>query len=233
MALELRKEENREVSFSCIQLSDKKTLWQCVTLPEKWWVSITAFEKGMILAHGYKDPQNPEPKGIYALDENGKLLWENQQYNFVASDDDFLVVADITEENKYKRLNPKTGKEMGVFDEPVKIFRPRNPTIHSNHYSAENIYFSRLSSFILTFTGKTAEASVEYLEHKEKIIISFYAKESEKLVNYLLVINQEGTEEFKEVINEDGKGIALESFFVFNDLLIFIKNKKELVIIEL
>jgi hypothetical protein len=74
---------------------------------------------------------------------------------------------------------------------------------------------------------------VDYLEHKSKIIVSFYSTEAEKLVNYILVTDEEGQILFQDTIAEGLSTVALESFFLWKDQLIFIKNRKELVIFEL
>ena len=70
--------------------------------------------------------------------------------------------------------------------------------------------------------------SIEYLEFNSLIFISYHVQ-SETLANYLVVLNENGTEEFKTELGDHLKGIGFETFFILSGCLFFVRNKGELV----
>jgi hypothetical protein len=46
-------------------------------------------------------------------------------------------------------------------------------------------------------------------------------------------MDEEGEVKYKECIGKNLKGIALDTFFIFGDLLVFVKDKKELIIFKM
>lgn len=69
--------------------------------------------------------------------------------------------------------------------------------------------------------------SCEYLEWSEKIIISYYLRSNNDFKRHLLLI-REGKKEWKVLQDDQMKGFAPGSFFVFEDQLIFIKDQNEI-----
>lgn len=241
LVTEWRDEESREADFSAIDLVQKKELWSGLERKEKWWTGLEEAKNGWVLLHGYKDLQNPEHKGISVYEiKSGKLVWTNEDYSFLSLEEEHLVVY-IPEDKArlYKKLRLKDGALIGEMSEMELVYHLEEKAetstgiLNSNHYTAENRYFEKISGFIEAFTGKRASEAVDYLEFNEKIIVSFYVKEGEKLVNYLLVVNGLGEILYQETIGAEISGIGLETFFLYKDLLIFVKNKKELLIFEL
>ena len=59
------------------------------------------------------------------------------------------------------------------------------------------------------------------------ILMSVFVKEDE-LANFLYGFSSDGELIFKETLGENLKGVGLDTFFIYSDHLIFVKNKKEL-----
>lgn len=242
LVAELRDEENREVNFAAIDLIHKKLSWSSLPIKEKWWLGLEALQNGLVLLHGYKDIQNPEHQGLYMFDvQAGKPLWEKSVYTFVRFWEGSVLVYDPQiPDRQYMKLSPKEGNIVGEMNEEEVLQmlskKPREERFNianSHHYTPENKYFEKISGFIEAFTGKKPEGALDYLEYQRKIIASFYLKEGEKTVNYLLVVNEDGRVMYLEQIGSEVKGIGLDTFFLYKDLLIFVKNKEELVIFEI
>jgi len=240
LILEIRAEETRRVRFVALDLASKKLLWEQDKLSETWWVGLFSTEGDKVVVHGFKDLQNPVHQKVFVLDlRTGKQLWHNVDFKALKLVDNSLYV---TEEDNalILKLDSTTGAKMGELS--LESFRTLEEDQGDGgssyltkpfHYSHENQYFHKLNSFIQQVTGKGAEKLVEYLEHKSKIIVSFYSSEAEKLVNYIIVTDEEGQIFFQDIIATGLSTVALESFFLWKDQLIFIKNRKELVIFEL
>lgn len=239
LLLEIRSEETRKVHFAALDLQSNELLWRQEKLPETWWVGLFSTEGDKVVIHGFKDLQNPVHQKVFVLDLwSGKLLWNHEDYKAIKLINNSLYVT-VDGNESILQLDGSSGKTLGeVSLESFKALSENQGFQTSGwaqplHYSNENQYFNKLTSFIQQVTGKVAEKSVEYLEHKSKIIVSFYSVEAEKLVNYILVVDEEGQILFQDAIAKGLSLVALESFFLWKDQLIFIKNRKELVIFEL
>jgi hypothetical protein len=239
LIIEIRSEETRKVRFVALDLHSNKLLWEQDSLSETWWIGLFATEANTVVIHGFKDLQNPVHQKVYVLDIwSGKQLWKNEDYKAIKLIKNLLYVSTEGKET-ILQLDSASGKYVEELTlESFKALAENNNSERSElakalHYSKENQYFRRLATFIEQLTSKEAEKLVDYLEHKSKIIVSFYSTEAEKLVNYILVTDEEGQILFQDTIAEGLSTVALESFFLWKDQLIFIKNRKELVIFEL
>jgi hypothetical protein len=142
-------------------------------------------------------------------------------------------------ERTYSQLDLNNGNILGYIGESelsIELAGKKEENFYlrnSSHYNTENKFLGKIAGFVFALSNKQPEGPMDYLEYKGKIIVSFYTKEGEKLVNYLLVVNEEGNILLLDQIGTEISGIGLDTFFLYKDLLIFIKNKKELVIFEL
>jgi hypothetical protein len=241
LVLELRDESTRKVFFAGIDLRVRKMVWEQKTLPEKWWLGLFDTVRDKVVLHGYKDFQNPEHLGIYVLDiRTGKLLWKNETMAALYAAEDRIMARNPANSHVYRIMNATDGKQLKEFEEQywkeesLELVQKSSELVKNSHrYSPENNYYQKLAAFVHTLTGFISEHTIEYLEHKDKIITSFYFKKEENLVNYLLICDHEGNLKYSSPLGENLKGIAEDSFFLIGDQLIFIKNRKELIIFEL
>jgi hypothetical protein len=238
LVLELRNEEDRSVNFAGVDLIKKSLVWQDVKVETSWWTGLEEAAEGRVYLHNYKDPQNPEHEGIIVLNgRNGKEIWRDSGKTFLALSEGYIVASEGNDDNrKYYKLDSKTGKPAGELD-TKGLFKARSTKarqsenlLNSFHFSFENAHFSKIAGFVKQIMDAEPVQALDYLEYGEQVIISFYLYTPEGLMNYLLVIDEEGAVKYKECIGTRLKGIAMDTFFIFEDLLIFVKEKKELVI---
>ncbi|HEY8401417.1 MAG TPA: DUF4905 domain-containing protein [Cytophagaceae bacterium] len=237
IALELRSGETREVEFAAIDVFVGNMLWKGNPASENWWPGLKQVINGLLIIQGYKEAQQPEPKGIWVLGAaNGQLLWNNDSAVLMAGNAEELILQTSGEEKKYVKVDPHSGtiiEEIANGEHIPFIVPAKASVLPSGHYTSENIYFQRLAEFVKIITGLEPVKAIDYLEVNNYIIISFYIYNNGKLNNELLVSDQDGQILFRELIGEELSGVGLETFFVFNNRLVFIKNKKELMIYEL
>ena len=236
VAVELRNYENREVSFVLINTKLKEIIWQGNNPEESWWTGIEAFNNKIIYLHGYRDIQFPEHKGMWALSEKGKVLWVDKEKAFLhLAGDNLYSYTKEGDTNRFYWLDAATGKVVKKLDEDEALKNPNSEKVDNfvnnpAHYKADNQYFSKLAAFTEQYTGLKAVTAIDYLEYKNKIILSFYTAEQEKLHSHLLLISEDGSKELEELTGTELSGIGIDTFFVCRDILFFVKNKKELVL---
>lgn len=106
--------------------------------------------------------------------------------------------------------------------EVEKVPFNENSTHVGNIYEHGADYHKTVS----TFLSLELPLSCEYLEWKDKIIISYYIRSGNAFDRYLLVLDN-GDKEWKVCQDKQMKGFSPGAFFVFNDQLIFIKDRNE------
>jgi hypothetical protein len=242
LLLELRDHEHRSVDFAAIDLKSCKVLWNGVRLEEAWWLGLDQSYDGRTYLHAYKDPQNPEHEGIIVLDtRTGRLVWKDISKTFYHVSEDHLIVTQGQEDaRKYLKLDPADGRlireislkevfKMASDKKEQESLKIRNPF----HFSSDHPYFSKITGFIGGITGEQPVIGADYMENGEQVIISFYLYNTEGLSNYLILVDEEGKVIFRECLGSHIKGIGFDTFFVFEKTLIFIKEKKELIFLNI
>jgi len=105
----------------------------------------------------------------------------------------------------------------------------------STHDISAPAFFAESSNDFALFRqliGPEIVLGCEYLEIKDQLIISYYVKEGTSFTRSLLVLS-DGTEVYRDVQDKEMKGIALGSFFTFQNRLIFVRHTRELIIHEI
>ena len=95
-------------------------------------------------------------------------------------------------------------------------------------YNEDSGHFRTMKFFLESRAGITPVSMVEYLEYHKFVIMSTYA-EAEGLANFLIVTDLEGNIVLKETLGSKLQGVGLDTFFIFDDKLFFVRNTSELV----
>jgi hypothetical protein len=95
------------------------------------------------------------------------------------------------------------------------------------HYTEQNEYFPAIHRFLYRLLNVDIQKGVDYLEYKDKIIISYYLYQENKLWNYLLVVNNRKEVLLNELLTES-EGLGLGTFTVKPEILLYVKNKSQL-----
>lgn len=112
--------------------------------------------------------------------------------------------------------------ESGVKTELEHLPEFSSPARHPEVYEHGSDYFDTVSKFL----SLELPVSCEYLEWQNKIIISYYLRSANGFDRYLLLL-ENGEKIWKVKQDEEMKGFSSGAFFVFNNQLIFIKDRNE------
>jgi hypothetical protein len=228
LILEIRNENRHEVRFFAFNYDKREFLWQDILFNETWWIGLTAATADILLLHTYKNLQNPDGKSLMAIDINEpKVLWEVDQFSFLSLNNDSVSGQFTKDELVPATVDLYTGQVMenigslNTTAENITLVKPFQ-------YKENNPYFETVKSFLARKLDIVALAGVEYVEYNSLIFISYHVQE-ENLVNYLIVFNAAGEEVLREKLAQGLKGIGLETFFILEGCLFFVRNKCELV----
>ncbi len=226
--LEIRDKSSKTVSFSELDMANKRWLWQNVTFDEPWWISMNAFSNDVLLFTLYTNQQNPDEKSTMAFDTHQqKILWWKNKFVVSFASGDYVTGVETKFGSKETVFDVKTGDQLPAHD--LVLIKPENFQVtRPLQYTEGTSYFETVREFIERKCGFSPVISVEYCEHRSLIFISAYKGQTD-LANYLIVFNSKGDLVLDVTLGEDLKGIAPDTFFIIPGYLIFVKNKSELI----
>jgi hypothetical protein len=225
LLLEVRRPVDKTVSFAAYDYGENRFLWRDVTFEEPWWINLSGVVGEMVLFTVYTETNNPDQKSLvaYGLRQQSIAWWRN---DFSLTAVSGKTVTGFSYKTGLKELSLDGDTGAVVFAEKEAEV-PRNLTvIRPFQYRAGEEGFETIRAYMAgQFTGEPVVA-MDYLEYGRFIVISYYVRDPE-LANYLIVLDTEGNELMREKAGQNLSGIGVDTFFVLEGSLIFVKNKSE------
>jgi hypothetical protein len=225
LLLEVRRSADKTVSFAAYDYGENRFLWRDVTFEEPWWINLSAVVGGMVLFTVYTETNNPDQKSLvaYRLQEQSIAWWRND-FSLTAVSGSAVTGFSYKTGMKELTLDGNTGQAM----EPEKrVEASQNLTVlRPFHYKAGEAGFETIRTYMAGRFGGEPVLGVDYLEYGDLILISYYVREPE-LANHLIVLDTEGNVMMQEKAGQNLSGIGVDTFFVLEGSLIFVKNKSE------
>ncbi|MDB4926018.1 DUF4905 domain-containing protein [Mucilaginibacter sp.] len=222
--LEIRNSEDKNVSFTSVDLSNGKTNFNNVSAPERWLTGIEAGYDGILLLHNYQSEQAPVHKGVIAIDNKGAICWSNYTYAFDHLSVNGPVLYNVQIQPKKLFLTDiKTGAMIRQY-EPLIDIEPVNyitvPQVLPPSYLNQDLPIKPYGNII------------HYLEHNNLRIVSLHSFNTGQLKQHLYIIDGADLV-YEDLLNEDIQKMQPESFIMYKNSLIYIKNKSELKVLNL
>lgn len=247
LLVETRDTEKKEVFFHCFELKSGKSIFTDQQMKEKYWLGIEAIHTDIILFHKFAKPDMPGHKGLFAFDINTQqVIWENDSYAFLfILNNKIYCYQERFEGKQVFTLSLKTGtviEDLG--QNPLNISELKNLAdneIDYRRFTFPEFFYPGSTGEIIdelinsetkkhTLTGK-----IEFLKHTNFLIFNYHAQSKNKgITNTILGFNISKRKTiFKEILNIDLNAFAPDSFFLYNNLLVLIKGKTQVVVYEL
>jgi len=217
LILEVRNDDDQTITYHWLDANDGKEKRFAITGAD-WWTTLLRVHHPYLFLERYNDPQNPIDKDllVYHLVKK-RIDKEFKQFQLSGIQSGKLVghlPEDRTQIIEYDLdINELEGKPI---DDPL-VYQPGTSG------------FKTIEEFLAL---DLPQIGIEYLEYKNYIIIGYYERLGTKFERKLLVMKGDA-EIYHETVDTDLKGFASGSFFVFNNLLIFIHNSHQIHAIEL
>lgn len=257
IAGETRNLESKEFTLYSLNYKSKEIYFKDLSPKVGWWCNICGMNDKHFYMSRYKKPDLPIEKGIIALDlKNGSVLWENEDLKFFFNDDDNVYgIKELFETKKIYKLDCISGDVIEEISGLDGIqYLEREKMILSDLLYKDCKYTENLSIDLET-KQKSFKKHIDNIIFKNKIIGNFEYSEYDNLILYnyhfqkginikdrssvilgnILEIYDKSDEKvvYKDVINESVPAPAPDSFFIKGNYLIYVKNKNELIIINL
>jgi len=230
--VEIRSSDEKQVSFASINLKDGKVNFKSLTTPERWLTGIEVAYNDVLLLYNHATENSPVHKGLTAIDAHtGESLWSNFTYAFdrLSVNGPVLYNAQI-QPKKLFTIDVRTGL----------VNKPYEPEIDIELENSINlpgpIPVSYFKQWIQKEPGKWFDIepygnSLDYLQFNNLRIVSLHSNEAGVLKQHLYVINGEKIV-YEDIMNDGIQKLQPESFMLYSNYLIYIKNKTELKVVK-
>jgi len=224
--LEIRNNEERQVSFCAINLLSCEINFKNLITPEKWLTGIETAYDGVLLLHNYESSSGPSHKGLVAIDAlTGETLWSTYTYAFDYLSVNGPVVYDSRfQPRKLFLADVKTGGLTRIYEPDVYGLLKNNVVL------PDFVSTDFLSSKLLHLHPFGAGA--DYLEYNNFRIVSLHTLKGGQLMQVLYIF-ENNNNLYEDLLTENIQKIQPESFMMHKNRLIYIKNKAELKILSL
>lgn len=183
------------------------------------------FTEKVLLVVAYSSESNPDVTDIYAVDwQTGEIIWERPMTKILEANHLSLKIPHRNFQDRFVFLDVETGDEIDSL---------REAEAHSSHikypsgYLESSVYFEWFAKF-LKAQSKTPVKHCEYIRLPKQTVLSYYLQHSDTLSNELVVIDIHGKILDEFLLESELKGIGKDTFFIFEDQLVFITNQKTL-----
>lgn len=206
---------DKKVTFYAYDFVNKTELLHNFSFEENWLLSLTQVKNGIAYFNSYESASSPVQKGIIALDlKTKKILWQNFSVSIhLISEEGVLVFDSKILPRKYQLLNFITGG------------------LERNIIITQLTHFSPIGNHILLpqLNHGTDILNSNYLLNFNNLNIKSYFKKLDQKINQFITIENNERIVFSEIINEDIQKLSFDTFFVWHNLLVYIRNKSEIV----
>jgi hypothetical protein len=224
-----REGEGMQVTFSLFDLERKTFKWESVSFEESWWISIYAFEASVIVFQIFNDSQNIEARSLFGFDiSKMEAIWSIEDVVASTLSGDILKLKVRSEEECFFYIDINSGIEIQKVDFEIIEKNVSKELILPLHYQSDSPHFQSVKEFLKEFLKVELVGACDYLEYNGLILIAAHQKVEQNLTNTLFVLNASGDLLLTEVLAEHCKGLASDTFYIVNEQLIFVKEKREI-----
>jgi uncharacterized protein DUF4905 len=226
LLVELRNQADKRVFFSSISLESGKVHLDMLQADERWLTGIETAHDGVLLLHNYQSEAGPAHKGLIAIDAlTGMELWNDFNLSFDHLSINGPVMYDTRfQPRKLLLTDIKTGATIRSYEASIDLELSKELIL------PEEISVEYAGSLNLPVhpSGNT----IHYVEHNNFIIVSLHAIAATKLQQHLYIVNNNEVV-YHDLLNSDIQKLQPESFLLYKDQLICLKNQSQLKVLNL
>lgn len=226
LLLEIRNEADRTTSFAAVNLPKAHLNFEGYTTHERWLTGMETAHNGVLLIHYFQNENSPVHKGITAINSNNSSqLWSNYSlaYDHLSVNGPVLFNTQILPKKLY------------VYDiltgQPLRLFN----NLADNELIKQIIVPQHISPQQLPVCLQHLEpinGLIHYIEHNSYRIVSLHTRNNTGLRQELYVLDDDSVC-YEEILMTDIQKLQPEAFVLHKNWLICLKNKTELLVLEL
>ena len=223
---EIRDPADKKVSFAAININTGQVLFDGLETEERWLTGIETAYNGVLLLHGYQSESSPTHKGLIAIEgETGKTLWNNYTITFDHLSINGPVVYDSRlQPPKLFVIDSKTGAMLRSYEPSIDV------EIDNHIALPDDLAHEFWAS--LPLENEPFGNAVHYLDHNSFRIVSLHTFAEGTLQQHLYIFKG-GEIVYQDLLNTGIQKLQPESFLLYKEYLIYLKNQSQLKILNL
>ena len=154
-------------------------------------------------------------------------MWSVDNINLRGLNGFALSLKANDEEAEIFTIDIRTGNEILETEKDFSIKSMSSGIKLPFHYTGDSDHFATVGRFLKEFAEVGLVGACDYLEYEGLIFISAHEKLEQNLTNRFYVFNANGELVLTEVLAQHSKGLASDTFYIVNEQLIFVKEKRE------
>jgi hypothetical protein len=224
--IEVRDQSDKKVSFSAISLDTGQVFFDELQTEERWLTGIEAAYDGILLLHNYQSEASPVHKGLTAIESTtGEMCWSNYTHALDHMTINGPAIYDTRlQPRKLLLADIKTGTTVRPY-EPLIDVELISDIVLPGVTSPEILESISLE---LSAFGNT----IHYLDYNNFRIVSLHTFAEGTLQQHLYIMDSTGII-YHDLLNTDIQKLQPESFLMYNNHLIYLKNKSQLKVLNL
>ncbi len=233
LVAEILEKDAQQKSFAAIDSRDGRPLWQQWTWEEYPLANAVALTSNTLYLQALSGGQPPQAEALIAVDVPGQIIrWKRPKASWAGITPEGVVVMEMGyEQLQYLLLHPQDGTvRRGISPAAIGLWGEEETPSgrYPSHYSEGNPYTDSIAQFIYTRLGVMPAPAFDYTQKKEALIISYYLYQANQYDNFLAVFDRSGRPLWQQKIAEALPGTGANTFLTTDDLLIFVKEKNQL-----
>lgn len=244
LLIETRDTNKKEVFFNCFDLNKNKSLFLNKQFEEKYWIGIEKFHKNILLLHRFSKPDMPDHKGIIAFDIlQEKIIWRNDDLTFLFNDEEsvYCYIRKFEGRNYFK-IDLLSGNKIEAIDlsnDEINLLRQKSLENEDfSNYVFPSFWNDKNASSVINelvsenVNNAAIIGDIEFAEKNDFLFFNFHSKSDDGfLVNKFFCYNISKRKILiDKILNTKVSYPTPDSFFIYRNLLIFIKDKSEVFI---
>ena len=245
--IETRDTENMKAFYHCFEIPNGKRIFSGHQMGEIFWLGIEAIKNDVVYFHRFAKPDMPGHKGIFAFDINTQqILWEDEKFAFLFLKDNLIYAYQEGFEGRYfYTLDSGTGnvvEELGQIPSEINILRDKaEREIDYRHYTFPEKFYDSSGNLIvdkiinneidkIEITG-----NVEFVFVDNLLVFNYHEVVGKRIFSNKIKAIELSTEKeiFSETLNKSANAFAPDSFFIYKNMIILLKEKKEVFVFEI
>jgi len=240
---EARDPERKHAWYFCLDEHSGTPFWNDLRMDEPWWVGIEGIASGRLYLHGYRKPDMPQHLGITAIDiPSGRQLWHNGTLTFLlAVDADVYAMRETFGGMRFFRLSPTDGavvEELGEDMERISALRQRvneenlfRGYRYPQPYRDDHPHYPAISGTVHDIVRpQQVTGDLDVLFEAPLLCVSWHetadsAGEAGLRQCFEARDMNSGRTVLRETILDAAAAPGMDSFFLKDDQLMYIKNR--------
>lgn len=229
--------ESKTGSLFAVEVQTGRVLWRGVTLDEPWWFDSDRATTDTLYVQSFRQPNLPEPKGITAINiRTGETRWQQPDFALIGTlPERVLVVRQGFSHREYFALDAKTGEvieELGASQPDI----PEDDELRETHFASPPKEMPEMLADAVRL--EDVRGLIDELHYGFYRIYGLHLRsekpEGKMLSNELLVFDTRSSKlVFRETIQAETPLPLPNNFFVSHDFLLYVKEKRTLVGVDL